>query len=279
MKTSILLCFLLVPLQVAATDLPTLAIIDFQSAVKTSLVKILPDLISNRLVNEGLFDVVDRDKLDMALREVAFSDSGAVSQDKTIEAGKMIGAQYMLTGKILDISSKKKAFKGYGVNVETTVVRLIANAEIIETATSRKVFSDKVQSEKSMRNTGHISVSDDTAWGEMAGEVADQLVDKILNSKRLQTIAKPVIPSEEVTIMIESSPDNADVEIDGVFYGNTGLPLPVPSGVHTIRVSLPGYVVWEKKVRVVDGTSFHVQLKEKVDQNVNINIRKELQTK
>jgi PEGA domain/Curli production assembly/transport component CsgG len=280
MKTITVLCVLLLPFSVFADDLPTLAIVDFTSAVPhTPLVRMFPDLLSEKLVNEALFDVVEREKLNTAVTELGLSGSGLVSQDKAIEVGRMLGAQYLLTGKILDFSKQKKTFRNYGTQIDTTVVQLMVSAEIIETATSRKLFAKKASSSKKFNAMGGLSISDSTSGGDLANDVADQLVAAMLESEKLQQILKPAKQSEEATITITSSPENADVEIDGVFYGNTGEPFRVPTGLHSITVTLPGYEVWEKKVMVKDGLTFNVRLSEKADQKLKIDIREEVQKK
>jgi hypothetical protein len=280
MKTITLLCVLLLPLPVFADDLPTLAIVDFTSAVRhTPLVRMFPDLLSEKLVNEALFDVVEREKLNTAVTELGLSGSGLVSQDKAIEVGRMLGAQYLLTGKILDFSKQKKTFRNYGTQIDTTVVQLMVSAEIIETATSRKLFAKKASSSKKFNAMGGLSISDSTSGGDLANDVADKLVAAMLESEKLQQILKPAKQSEEATITITSFPENADVEIDGVFYGNTGEPFKVPTGLHSISVTLPGYEVWEKKVMVKDGLTFDVRLSEKVDQKLKIDIKEEVQKK
>ncbi|MDH3599082.1 MAG: PEGA domain-containing protein [Candidatus Tectomicrobia bacterium] len=280
MKTLTLLCVLLLPLPVFADELPTLAIVDFTSAVRhTPLVRMFPDLLSEKLVNENLFDVVEREKLNTAVTELGLSGSGLVSQDKAIEVGRMLGAQYLLTGKILDFSKQKKTFRNYGTQIDTTVVRLMVSAEIVETATARKIFAKKASSSKKFNAMGGLSISDSTSGGDLANDVADKLVAAILESEKLQTILRPAKQNEEAMITITSSPDNADVEIDGVFYGNTGEPFKVPTGLHSITVTLPGYDVWEKKVMVKDGLTFNVRLSEKVDQKLKIDIKEEVQKK
>jgi len=280
MKTITLLCVLLLPFPVFADDLPTLAIVDFTSAVRhTPLVRMFPDLLSEKLVNEALFDVVEREKLNTAVTELGLSGSGLVSQDKAIEVGRMLGAQYLLTGKILDFSKQKKTFRNYGTQIDTTVVQLMVSAEIIETATSRKLFAKKASSSKQLNAMGGLSISDSTSGGDLANDVADQLVAAMLESKKLQQILKPAKQNGEAMITITSSPENADVEIDGVFYGNTGEPFRVPTGLHSITVTLPGYERWEKKVMVKDGLTFNVRLSEKVDQKLKIDIKEEVQKK
>ncbi len=88
----LIFCVLLFPFQVFAQDLPTLAIVDFTSPVKTKLVQILPDLLSDKLVDSELFDILDREKLKSAMNEIDLSGSGAVG-DKIVEVGKIVGAQ------------------------------------------------------------------------------------------------------------------------------------------------------------------------------------------
>jgi hypothetical protein len=155
----------------------------------------------------------------------------------------------------------------------------MVSAEIIETATSRKLFAKKASSSKKFNAMGGLSISDSTSGGDLANDVADKLVAAMLESEKLQQILKPAKQSEEATITITSFPENADVEIDGVFYGNTGDPLRVPTGLHSITVTLPGYEVWEKKVMVKDALTFNVRLSERVDQKLKIDIKEEVQKK
>lgn len=56
--------------------------------------------------------------------------------------------------------------------------------------------------------------------------------------------------AELYVFKMTSAPDGADVEIDGIFEGNCTLETRLEAGVHAVKVSLPGYEVWEKKVRV-----------------------------
>jgi len=70
----------------------------------------------------------------------------------------------------------------------------------------------------------------------------------------------PVAPAPASTakLSIASVPSGADVEIDGNFSGNTPSDLQVPDGEHTITVKKPGYKDWERKLKVVAGSSIHL---------------------
>jgi hypothetical protein len=62
-------------------------------------------------------------------------------------------------------------------------------------------------------------------------------------------------------LTLTSTPDGADVEVDGAFVGSTPSTIPIASGEHTVRVSKKGYQPYEKRLRVSGGSiSLHADL-------------------
>jgi hypothetical protein len=61
-----------------------------------------------------------------------------------------------------------------------------------------------------------------------------------------------------VKLSIASVPDGGDIEIDGNFAGNTPSDLEVPEGERSIVVKKSGYKNWERKMKVVAGSSIHL---------------------
>ena len=59
-------------------------------------------------------------------------------------------------------------------------------------------------------------------------------------------------------ISVASVPDGADIEIDGSFAGNTPSDLEVPEGERSIVVKKTGFKNWERKMKVVAGSSIHL---------------------
>lgn len=55
------------------------------------------------------------------------------------------------------------------------------------------------------------------------------------------------------TLAVKSSPDNAEVSVDGNFMGNTPASLKLGAGKHTVKVSLAGYKDWSRDVTVSAG--------------------------
>jgi len=57
----------------------------------------------------------------------------------------------------------------------------------------------------------------------------------------------------QATLEISSVPLAAEIELDGSFSGNTPSSIGVAAGEHTIRISKPGFKVWERKIKTSTG--------------------------
>ena len=77
--------------------------------------------------------------------------------------------------------------------------------------------------------------------GEKAGESKDKG-------------AAPAKEANTGTISVSSTPDNAEISVDGAFMGNTPATLKLTPGKHTIRVVLTGYKEWTKEITVLAGS-------------------------
>lgn len=54
-------------------------------------------------------------------------------------------------------------------------------------------------------------------------------------------------------LSVSSTPDSAEIEIDGEFVGNTPSLLQLDPGEHTVIVRKAGYKLWQKKLKLVAG--------------------------
>jgi hypothetical protein len=54
-------------------------------------------------------------------------------------------------------------------------------------------------------------------------------------------------------LTLTSTPDGADVEVDGAFVGTTPSTIPIASGDHSVRVSKKGYQPYEKHLHTSGG--------------------------
>jgi hypothetical protein len=68
---------------------------------------------------------------------------------------------------------------------------------------------------------------------------------------------KPVAATDKAataTLTLKSTPDSADVSVDGNFMGNTPASLKLAAGNHTVKVSRAGYKDWSREITVSAGS-------------------------
>jgi hypothetical protein len=58
----------------------------------------------------------------------------------------------------------------------------------------------------------------------------------------------------QASIIFGSSPSGSDIEIDGVFVGDTPSTVTLAPGMHEITVHKKGYTPWSRKMNVTGGT-------------------------
>lgn len=266
MKTIVMLISLFIlPVCAFGQTLPTLAVVDFNTTNSRYhfLGRQSAELISDAVVNAGLFDVMEREKLASILKEQSFSGSGMVAPASAIEMGAMLGAQYLMTGKIISADVSTKSFSGYNVRTTKTTCTLKISVKVLDTKTGRVVFSGKESASSSSQSTNNLHVKDGGNFVGLAETISRRIADRMAHSGRFIPVEKE--STKMVNVMFTSQPEAADVEIDGVFYGNAGQGLSVPSGMHAVKISMPGYEIWEKKAMLRDGLKIRATLSEAAD--------------
>jgi hypothetical protein len=70
-----------------------------------------------------------------------------------------------------------------------------------------------------------------------------------------QTVGAPVAAAPiQASLVVDSTPSGADIEIGGAFVGNTPSTVAVASGSHQIAVKKNGFTVWTRTLNVTGGT-------------------------
>jgi len=244
------------PDSLSAADPIPIAVVDFSAASNNKFMKSVPEMVVNEIVNTGRFDVLERKKLDTLVGEIAFQQqSGFVSPQQAVQMGGMLGAQLIVTGHILDFGTDRQTFRGYGISTTKTVSRLQARLEVINVATGAKIFSDVADASVEVQAVQGNRV--DTTDRSLSQQVANKLVNSMMESPRITSMVSGPSP---VSIAILSDPPEADVEIDGTYYGSAVGNVELLPGMHEVSVSLPGYLTWTKRVLVKEGTKIRARL-------------------
>ena len=91
------------------------------------LTKGLSDFFESDFSQLSELDVVERDKIDFILKEIMLTKEGMVEQSTAVKAGKLLGAQIMVFGSVVQLDKKNARMLVKAVNVETS--EIMASAE------------------------------------------------------------------------------------------------------------------------------------------------------
>ena len=246
---------------------PSIAVLDF-SAVTDAQAKAalqIPVLLSDGLARSGKFIVVEREKLHSVMREQEFSASGFVDPATAISLGNLLGAKYLLVGDVVDLSAEGKQFNGYGISTAMVIFHLKVAAKLLDTSSGKVVYSVIKEGEQKVQSSQGLGTYDNSVIGKLSSQVTKGILQDLLASSAIKNKGNKAVPQSKVKVHITSSPGNADVEVDGVFYGNARGDMEIPEGMHLVKISLPGFEEWNKKVMVSEGLRIHAALKEKSD--------------
>jgi hypothetical protein len=72
------------------------------------------------------------------------------------------------------------------------------------------------------------------------------------------TIASNATSPTQAHLQLSSTPDGADIEVDGNFAGNTPSDIDVAPGEHMISMKKSGYKDWTKNMKISAGSKIHI---------------------
>lgn len=257
------LLLLLISDQLGAGELPSIAVMNFTSTRPTKIAEQFPELLSNVLVNSGRFSVLERSKLGKVMDEQSFGGSGFVDPKTAVAVGNLTGAQYLVVGNVNDFSSEQQRFQGYGISTVTTVYRTNISVKILETRSGRVVFSTIKDAEEKVVQASGLQIRDGGIESKLAQAAAGKILEDIEKSNLVKETAEKAAELSKAKVNILSNPPQADVEVDGIFYGNASGEMELPAGLHDVRISLPGHEEWRKKVNIQSGTTIKATLLKK----------------
>ncbi len=124
------------------------------------------DMLATALVKRTKYAVIERDKLASILQEQNLNNNAARFDPGTAaEIGKLLGAQYVVTGAVTEYGGSKAGGSGLGVKLGSRGYSAAVDIRIVDVNTGEIVFADSAsKSEKS------LSLS---AFGFSAGESFD----------------------------------------------------------------------------------------------------------
>lgn len=92
-------------------------------------------------------------------------------------------------------------------------------------------------------------------WAEngAAMRAAAVAAEQAAQAKPAPSVAPEPAKTASPKVSVASSPDGADIEIDGNFVGNTPSSIELVAGDHTISIKKSGYKPWERRLKITGG--------------------------
>jgi curli biogenesis system outer membrane secretion channel CsgG len=142
----------------APSDKPRIAVLEFKNKADNQWwwhggAAAAQDVFVTELVKSGKFRVIDREQLAALMQEKNLSLGGDIDPATAVQAGKLLGCQYFLTGAVTEYGATSTSAHGRSVGglpgfsggKKTFVAAM--NARIIDTTTGEIVWADEARGE------------------------------------------------------------------------------------------------------------------------------------
>ncbi len=110
----------------------------------------LQDMLISELVSTKAFRVLERKEIDAVISEQDLSQSGRVSKETAVKAGKLLGAQYLIAGTVTAFEMSQSTggrigFKGISIGGKKTKVYIAVDVKVIDTETGEIVDAKTIE--------------------------------------------------------------------------------------------------------------------------------------
>lgn len=197
--------------------------------------------------------VVERDRLARALQELELHSSPLSDQESAVRLAKYVGARYLVSGAIQPVEIKEVEVKAYDLDMKNVTAKAEVLVKILNVETAQIEFSETFEGGHTTRSNKFRK--EDVK--ERAQLVLPAVKDALKNARQAESLKKffaRFAPEAKtpgtVVLEIGAEPEGADVEVDGLFVGNTPCTCEVPlDKVVTLKISRAGYEPWEKQMK------------------------------
>jgi len=181
-------------------------------------------------------------------------------------------ARYIITGSLSNYRIDRKTINAYGIDRTTATTTITIDVKVIDTQTGKIVYQDSPTQVITTAIPGEVSdFSEVYDWQGILRTVVRNASGNMIialtrlnpyqlnvtpgstyvpPSKATYTLAERELanPIPTVVIKIDSTPQGADILLDGVFVGNTPAQIKVSEGEKKLTLKLRGYTPWENTI-------------------------------
>src|SRR5437867_2893560 len=147
------------------------------------------------------FSVIERDKLNLVLKEQGLAQTGAVDPATAAKVGKILGVKYIILGGIdkFDVNKNSGAIGRFGVGASVTQANATITLRVIDSTTAERIIS--IAGDGGVKKGGGFlkdaSFSRDAEWGlasEVVDDAAKAVVAKLVSGDYLARISDAAMP-------------------------------------------------------------------------------------
>ncbi len=166
-----------------------IGVVDFEDAAhgyRSNIAMAARDVTTELLVKSGAFVVIEREQIAQVLKEQGLGMSGAISPQSAAKAGKLLGLQAIVTGKITDYDAEQKrgGFGGYYQSNETTMHARVS-LRMTDTTTGEIWLAESAEGNAKQKSTavmgGGSSTHDNTLGKRALYSAISQMMGKIFS--------------------------------------------------------------------------------------------------
>ena len=215
--------------------------------------EVATDACTNALTATHRFRILTRSTPAVKMIDVerAFQGTGAGTEaTKAFQTLIELNAKYLLLGRINRFRVDETKAVAYGVRRWQVVTSISMDLQLIN-VNSQEIIAGREMSKRIVMSIPE-SVTTITGiydWEAVLREAVSQAVPEFINSVQTGVSAEAgqeVV--DKVTVNVASTPAGADVEFDGVYYGNTPCQVDLPAKPGMLSISAAGYEPWEKRL-------------------------------
>ena len=209
------------------------SILDFEGEdVEEKVLKACFNQLEESLSQSNRFTIIEKAKRDELLEEQKIQNTGICDADCAVEIGQLIGAEYLMLGNIIGLTSKL-----FQVNIKIINVE---KGDIEEKVTSQ------IEGDLGALLAGMEDASREIVRRIAAGSAPQQVTQ--------QTGLPATVQKTYGSVDISTDPKGANIFIDGAEVGVTPKIIPdLETGTHNLILNYPGYERLQKRIMVEDG--------------------------
>lgn len=166
---------------------------------KREISSALVDLFTTALVEKGSLRVFERERLASIMKEQNLGLSGNITPDTAVKIGKLIGVQYLLTGRVTEFAMKGKSFGGaFNVAFKYKSQELKGRLDIrlIRTDTGEIVYVDKGSGEKKFKSLKVASFGGGTDFDEtMVNDIFEPIIEGMAQKMSSKVSSLKIAPA------------------------------------------------------------------------------------